>query len=113
LGLLWFGTGDGLNRYDKAPLSSNNIQCILEDSNGNVWVGTNDGLNRFNYNTGTFTVFHNKLNNSTSISNNYIKSLLENDKGEVWVGTGGGGLNKILAKQKLKICGIYNVIITR
>ena len=60
-GFLWFGTGDGINRYDgynfkvykhntknKNSLNNNNINIIYEDKKENLWVGTQEGLNLYN-----------------------------------------------------------------
>ncbi len=59
-GLMWFGTWDGLNRYDgyrftiykyneKNPysLSNNEIRALYEDRKGELWIGTMEGLNWF------------------------------------------------------------------
>lgn len=65
LGYLWFGTGDGLNKFDrenenftsygeKDGLPNDVIYGILEDDQGDLWLSTNKGLSRFNPRTETF-----------------------------------------------------------
>ena len=57
-GFMWFGTNDGLNKYDgynftiyrhdpedENSLTDNIIESIYEDKNGNLWIGTESGLN--------------------------------------------------------------------
>src|ERR1700741_3115674 len=60
-GFMWFGTQDGLNKYDgykitvykknaqsRQSLSHNFIQDIAEDRDGNLWIATwGGGLNKF------------------------------------------------------------------
>ena len=61
-GFMWFGTDDGLNRYDgynftifkpspddTTSINSNLIFAITEDHYGNIWIGTTgSGLNCYN-----------------------------------------------------------------
>ncbi|MEN0055717.1 MAG: two-component regulator propeller domain-containing protein [Mucilaginibacter sp.] len=106
-GYMWFGTRDGLNRYDgyqvkvfknqpndPKSISNNFIKCIYEDAYHNLWIGTTNGLNRFNPYKNTFERYkHNPLNKE-SISGNDINCLYTDKRGTLWVGTNGGGLSR-------------------
>jgi signal transduction histidine kinase/ligand-binding sensor domain-containing protein len=65
---MWFGTQNGLNKFDgysfesyffdpsdTASISNSWIFNITEDNNGLLWIGTKGGLNRFDRKTGLFT----------------------------------------------------------
>ena len=60
-GFMWFGTSDGLNRFDgknfkifrhipkdSTSLGNNIVRTIFEDERQNLWVGTNRGIYIFN-----------------------------------------------------------------
>jgi len=106
-GFMWFGTEDGLNKYDgynftvyrhlstdSTSLSSNFIQALYEDQTKTLWIGTNDGLNRFNRNTATFTRYLHDPKNPHSLSHDQIRAIGEDQTGALWIGTHGGGLNR-------------------
>jgi ligand-binding sensor domain-containing protein/signal transduction histidine kinase/DNA-binding response OmpR family regulator len=101
LGHMWFGTRDGLNKYDgtnftifknnpsdSLSISNNDILAIEEDASGNIWVGTYNGLNCYNPKTNTFQSFFH-ANNSYSLNNNTVWCIKE-IKDEIWVGTANG-----------------------
>jgi signal transduction histidine kinase/ligand-binding sensor domain-containing protein/DNA-binding response OmpR family regulator len=101
-GFIWFGTLDGLNRYDgyqitvysndlndTTSISNNTIHRIFEDSKNRLWIGTNNGLNLFDQSTNKFTRYvHNQANNS--ISNNGINDIREDKAHNLWIATDGG-----------------------
>jgi ligand-binding sensor domain-containing protein/signal transduction histidine kinase len=99
-GFLWFGTYNGLNRYDgynfkiflpelsnPKSISNHSIWALLKDSKGYIWVGTLDGLNRYDWRTEQFYKYKHNPNNPNSISNNNITSIFEDKSGNIWVGT--------------------------
>ncbi len=103
-GYLWFGTGDGLNKYDgysfrvirghvadSQSLSYNTITSIAEDPVGSLWLGTNGyGLNRFNRCSETVRRFYHDPADSTSLDSDQIWALYTDNSGRLWVGTDQG-----------------------
>jgi len=101
-GFIWFGTRDGLNKYDGSQItvfkhnnnensiSDNFIRCIFEDKNHALWIGTSNGLNRFNAEKNNFVTYRTKEKKNQT--NNIITSIKETNKG-IWISTYGNGLN--------------------
>ena len=106
-GYLWFGTQEGLARFDGAHfttytrhtahgLASSFIQALAAGRDGSLWIGTDSGLSHYQRTTtagpeGTFTT----LTTRDGLSGNNIAALCEDREGGLWVGTA-RGLNRII-----------------
>ncbi|MCZ4694939.1 hypothetical protein DWB61_08050 [Ancylomarina euxinus] len=106
-GFMWFGTEDGLNRYDGQNFTiyrskSNNvnsiaykwIEKIIEDSSGKLWFASQGGLTHFDMETEKFTQFTTLSDPPKQISNDTITQIFEDENKNLWVGTN-NGLNLI------------------
>ena len=106
-GFIWFGTADGVKRYDgytftsfrhdkntPSSLSNNSVGAMLIDSKNRLWIGTwGGGLNLYQRKTQNFKHFLQDEENPSSLGGNKIQAIFESRSGQIWIGTNGGGLN--------------------
>jgi ligand-binding sensor domain-containing protein/DNA-binding response OmpR family regulator/nitrogen-specific signal transduction histidine kinase len=106
-GFLWFGTYDGLNRYDgysfkifrnkfKDPgsLINNYIFSITEDEQSNMWIGTHGGACIYNNLSGKFSTV-NYISRQGGQSKEItvgVRVIKSDQKGNMLLGTLGKGL---------------------
>lgn len=103
-GFMWFGTTDGLNRFDgqkfivykneaenAETLGNNHVQTLFEDDDKNIWVGTNSGIYIYNREKDSFTHFCLKTEHNVLISAEVAK-IIQTQKGFIWIATLGQGI---------------------
>ena len=112
-GYMWFGTWDGLNKYngntftiyrknpeDSTSISENIVDHIMEDHKKNLWICTwGGGLNMYDRTTDRFISYQHSDTNSNSISSNKVRLILEDHNQFLWIGTD-KGLNRFNPETK-------------
>lgn len=94
-GFMWFGTLDGVCRYDAyqvrtfrsdmhnpSLLTNNDIQSLSEDKQNRIWIGTKQGINLLDKNTLGIVPFAESV-----VQGDNINSLACDDKGNMWIAT--------------------------
>jgi ligand-binding sensor domain-containing protein len=101
-GFIWFGTWNGLNRYDgykykvfkhepgnPKSLSGVYVYSLFKDRSGNLWVGTDGFLDRFEPKSETFV--HYKLDKPAANGlSSIVVHISEDSSGTLWLSTRNG-----------------------
>ncbi len=107
VGYMWFGSVNGLNRFDglnfktyttlindSTSITDNNVFKIIKDSKGRLIIATAKGLCVYNrlYDNFIRININNGFNAKTGIT---VHTVLEDKRGNYWLGTQGEGLIKL------------------
>lgn len=100
---MWFGTRDGLNKYDgykftvykndshdPHSIGNNFIRAIAESKDGDLWIATSGGVSRYDRQKDRFITYTHNLTDNSSLSSDFATSVLEDTHGNIWVGTEDG-----------------------
>jgi signal transduction histidine kinase/ligand-binding sensor domain-containing protein/DNA-binding response OmpR family regulator len=102
-GFMWFGTSQGVNRFDgyrftrfvnnpddSASLGGNLVRVIFESRDGELYAGTeNGGLNLFDRDKEIFTHPFDRFNH-LQLNNTSVNDIREDGQGRLWIATDDG-----------------------
>ncbi|RMG69195.1 MAG: hypothetical protein D6722_10880, partial [Bacteroidetes bacterium] len=100
-GFLWFGTRNGLNRYDgyrfrvfqhqpgdPHSLVNNDVRAMYYDApTHSLWLGTTDGLSRLDLQTETFHNYRRTPGGNKGLRADEVRSITSDSQGQLWIGT--------------------------
>lgn len=117
-GFMWFGTQDGLNRYDgetfkiykkstsdSHTIESNAIFSLMQDKHGIIWVGTLNGVSLYDPIYDRFTHFDNKTADRQNIDG-IVREIKEDNDGNIWLVDSNKGIFCFSPDRKLRLYSI-------
>ena len=100
MGFMWFGTKDGLNRYDGTEIriiavedaipGNNYITTLCEDGDGCIWMGTDAGVCIYDPGTERAHRFLERSDDGSTISGNIANIVMAPDS-TIWICGGNQG----------------------
>lgn len=87
---------------NKQSLINNQVNTIIEDSEGDLWYGTNNGISFYNSKTGQWHSFMSSFEKDGQNRNHIFTTLCEVSPGTIWAGGYSSGIYRI-NKRNLKV----------
>lgn len=112
-GFMWFGTQDGLNKYDGRSftiykknanqhnsIGSNGIFSLMQDGREIIWVGTFDGVYLYDPSLDVFTRLDAKTTQGENVAG-IVRDIKMDNYGNIWLAVPGKGMFRYSTEEQL------------
>jgi ligand-binding sensor domain-containing protein/signal transduction histidine kinase len=112
-GFIWFGTDEGLNRFDghefrifrhernnPNSLIDNSVHSVAVDNDGVLWIGTSNGISRYYPETEFMEQLPVDTNDPSKPHGNSVNDIRIDSSGNIWIAYLGSGVDLYDRKKK-------------
>ena len=105
-GFLWFGTDEGLNRFDgnefkifrheennPSSINGNSIPALLVANDSTIWIGTNNGVCRYYPGKEEFVQYPVDFTDITKLNGKGVSTIKQDTDGSIWITYVGSGID--------------------
>lgn len=122
-GFMWFGTHEGLNRFDgisfkvfkknlqkEGGLRNDAIFALMEDPEGIIWIGTDNGVSLYDPRYESFTELRLETLDGQLIAG-IVRSIVCDKNNDIWLALGNKGVFKVDKERNVRFYSLQDFFV--